>query len=292
MLIAPFNDLATVAQVVDAHATRLAAIIVEPVQRALAPAPGFLAGLRGLCDRHGIALVFDEVVTGFRLAPGGAQERFGVVPDICALGKVLGGGLPLGAVAGRADLMGEMTPTGRLGAYVSGTLSANPLSCAAGLATLDVLAEPGAYDRLERAGETLRAGLRAALAEGGCTAAVLGIGSIFQVAFLAGTPTDHRGLALADAERGARFAGALLDRDILYTGAKGTSPSRTAPRRSSAPSPSRPRSRRRSPARRRLPDGAGRRRRPRAVASEEPREARDRARAGGLAHPSRRLVRR
>ena len=160
VLIAPFNDLATAERIVSGHADRLAAIIVEPVQRVIPPAPGFLEGLRALCDRYGIVLVFDEVVTGFRLAPGGAQERFGVIPDVCALGKILGGGLPLAAVAGSIAVMQTAAGTGSTAAYVSGTLSGNPLAAAAGLATLDVLQQPDTYTRLDAMGERISRGLR------------------------------------------------------------------------------------------------------------------------------------
>jgi glutamate-1-semialdehyde 2,1-aminomutase len=221
VLIAPFNDLETTARVVGEHARRLAAIIVEPVQRAIPPGPGFLEGLRRLCDANGIVLVFDEVVTGFRLALGGAQERYGVVPDLCALGKALGGGLPIGAVAGSAALMSETAGSGAAAAYMSGTFSGNPLSAAAGLATLDVLSEPGTYDRLERVGETMRAGLTRALAHAGIEAAALGVGPIFQIVAAERPPASYREFAAADAAVPAALAGGLIDRGFLYTGAKG-----------------------------------------------------------------------
>src|SRR5262249_30112284 len=144
VLIAPYNDLDTTMQLVEPVADRLAAIIGEPVQRSLMPKAGFLAGLRALCDRTGALLVFDEVVTGFRLALGGAQEVFGVEPDVCSLGKVIGGGLSLAAVAGRRDVL-ELTvpnrPNDGRSVYMSGTLNGNPPAAAAGLAPLDVLAE-------------------------------------------------------------------------------------------------------------------------------------------------------
>ena len=162
VLVAPFNDLAAVTEIALAHADRLAAIIVEPVQRALLPADGFLAGLRALADRIGALLVFDEVVTGFRLALGGAQERFGVTPDLTALGKIVGGGLPLAAIVGRRELI-ELTapnrPSDGRSVYLNGTLNGNPLSAAAGLATIDVLVEEGGPAQLEAKGMRYRQAL-------------------------------------------------------------------------------------------------------------------------------------
>jgi glutamate-1-semialdehyde 2,1-aminomutase len=221
VLIAPFNDLDTTGRILAEQAGRVAAVIVEPVQRAIEPVPGFLAGLRELCDRHGVVLVFDEVVTGFRLALGGAQERYGVVPDLCALGKILGGGLPLAAVAGSAALMAEAAGSGAPSAYVSGTLSGNPLAAAAGLATLDILARAGAYDRLEAAGDTLREGLPAALRRSGIPATAIGVGPIFEVVVAPKPPTGYREQASADASIQAALAGGLIDRGHLYKGGKG-----------------------------------------------------------------------
>jgi glutamate-1-semialdehyde 2,1-aminomutase len=221
VLIAPFNDLATAERIVSGHADRLAAVMVEPVQRVISPTPGFLEGLRALCDRYGIVLVFDEVVTGFRLAPGGAQERFGVIPDVCALGKILGGGLPLAAVAGSIAVMQTAAGTGSTAAYVSGTLSGNPLAAAAGLATLDVLQQPGTYARLDAMAERISRGLAAAIADAGLTAVVPAVGPIFSVLFTPGMPVDYRGLAAADRELAAGLSGGLIDRGFLYTGTKG-----------------------------------------------------------------------
>ncbi len=185
------------------------------------PLPGFLEGLRALCDRHGIVLVFDEVVTGFRLAPGGAQERFGVTPDVCALGKILGGGLPLAAVAGSEEVMDAAAGTGAAAAYISGTLSGNPLAAAAGLATLEVLQEPGTYERLDAMGERISRGLAAALADAGFVAVVPSVGPIFNVLFTDRMPVDYRGQAVAERELAAALAGGLIDRGFLYTGSKG-----------------------------------------------------------------------
>ena len=158
VLVAPFNDLAATTQLVEPIAERIAAIIVEPVQRALLPKPGFLEGLRALCDRIGAILVFDEVVTGFRVALGGAQELFNVTPDLCSLGKLVGGGLPLSAVAGRGDIL-ELTVPDRKAdgrsVYFNGTLNGNALAAAAGLATLDVIQEENAPATLVDIGTAL-----------------------------------------------------------------------------------------------------------------------------------------
>jgi len=161
VLIAPYNDLATVEALLAVHADSLAAVIVEPFQRLIPPQPGFLPGLRKLTTRYGIALVFDEVVTGFRFAWGGAQEFYGVVPDLAAYGKIIGGGFPLAAVCGRREIMQNFDP--RLDGtpdFISqiGTLNGNPIAAVAGLATLAELRTPGAYARLHATGKTLRDG--------------------------------------------------------------------------------------------------------------------------------------
>ncbi|WP_337310366.1 aminotransferase class III-fold pyridoxal phosphate-dependent enzyme [Candidatus Aeolococcus gillhamiae] len=162
VLMAPFNNLGVTRQVVARHGSELAAIIVEPIQRALLPRPGFLDGLRELCDECGALLVFDEVVTGFRVALGGAQQLYNVTPDLCSLGKIVGGGLPLAVVAGRRDVVELSSPlasTGRA-VYLSGTLNGNPLAAAAGLATLKVLTELDGPKWLEQIGTALADGLR------------------------------------------------------------------------------------------------------------------------------------
>ena len=151
VLVAPFNDIETVASLIREHKDELGGVIVEPFQRLLPPAPGFLQALRKLTAEHGIPLIFDEVVTGFRFAYGGGQAYYGVTPDLCTLGKVIGGGFPLAAIAGRADIMAHFDK----GAVAEdefliqiGTLSGNPVAAAAGLATLEVLKRPGAYERI------------------------------------------------------------------------------------------------------------------------------------------------
>lgn len=221
VLIAPFNDLQVTSTIVESHADELAAIIVEPVQRAMRPVPGFLEGLRRLCTDHGILLVFDEVVTGFRLALGGAQELFGVTPDLATLGKVLGGGYPLAAVVGPKDLLHCVAPDGRAHAYVSGTLTANPVACAAGIATLDVLSTTGTYEHLNTAGESLRADLGAAIRSAGHPCTVIGVGAMFDVVFAPAEPTNYRERIASDARKVAQLSAGVIDRGVLYSGKKG-----------------------------------------------------------------------
>lgn len=193
--MAPFNDLKMASEILDAHGEEIGGVIVEPLQRCVPPAPGFLEGLRQLTQRCGALLVFDEVVTGFRLAYGGAQELYGVVPDLVAYGKALGGGMPIGAYGGRADVM-ELVCEHRLGrdvyVWTASTLGGNPVSTAAAMAALTIYREPDAYPRLRSMGESLRAGMRQALAEKGIEGQVLGDGPIAQVAFCTSTPRDYR----------------------------------------------------------------------------------------------------
>ena len=163
MLVAPFNDLETVASLVREHKDELAGIIVEPFQRLIPPKPGFLEGLRKITQDNGLLLIFDEVVTGFRFAYGGAQAYYGVTPDICTLGKAIGGGFPLAAIAGRADIMAHFDK-GAVGedAFMMqiGTLSGNPIAAAAGLKTLEILKRPGAYEQIFKTGPRADGGLR------------------------------------------------------------------------------------------------------------------------------------
>lgn len=183
-LLAQFNDLDDVRRLADDHSGEIAALIIEPVagnMGCIPPAPGFLEGLRTLCDDEGIILIFDEVMTGFRVARGGAQERFGVIPDLTTLGKIIGGGLPVGAYGGRRDIMEQLSPVGPV--YQAGTLSGNPLAMAAGHAVLRRLADqPDLYERLERAGRRLAEGTKRNLEElglGYCTTQVGSMGCLF-----------------------------------------------------------------------------------------------------------------
>jgi glutamate-1-semialdehyde 2,1-aminomutase len=218
VLVAEFDDLPGVEAVVAEHGAELAAIVVEPMQRAFRPSPGFLEGLRGLATASGALLVFDEIVTGFRLAAGGAQERYGVVPDLCTLGKALGGGYPVAAVAGRRDLL-AVTAGRRRGkepyAWVSGTLNGNPVGAAAGLATLDVLARPGSYDRLHALGQRLRDGLNAAGRAAGLPLWAVGDGPLCQVFFCPREPRRYADVLASDLDLRRRFGLALLRRGVL-----------------------------------------------------------------------------
>jgi len=218
VLIAPYNDLATVEALLAVHADTLAAVIVEPFQRLIPPRPGFLAGLRALTARHGIPLVFDEVVTGFRFAYGGAQEHYGVVPDLAALGKIIGGGFPLAAVCGREDIMRAFDP--RLdgaGDYVAqvGTLNGNPIAAAAGLATLAELRKPGAYARLHGLGRALRDGLADLVGRSGLPAQVIGETTVFDVVFTDQPVTDYRALLTADGALLKAFNAACVTHGVL-----------------------------------------------------------------------------
>ncbi|MBI4636965.1 MAG: aminotransferase class III-fold pyridoxal phosphate-dependent enzyme [Candidatus Rokubacteria bacterium] len=222
VLVAPFNDLATTEEIVALHGREIAAIIVEPLQRAIPPRSGFLQGLRDLSRRHGIVLIFDEVVTGFRLAWGGAQEFYGVTPDLATYGKALTCGFSLAAIAGRADLMETANPArkGTLDwALLSGTLSGNPLACAAGLAALGELRKPGVYARLAQLGTSLRDGITAAARRQGIPLQALGEGPIAQPVFLdpARPVASERDLRAADGTRATRLGLELIRRGIFVT---------------------------------------------------------------------------
>ncbi len=195
VLVAGFNDIASVERVFDEHPGQVAAVLIEPQQRSLDPTPGFLEQLRRLCQREGTVLIFDEVLTGFRLAYGGAQERYRVEPDLVCYGKIVGGGFPLSAVGGRHEIMNLADPTrASTSSFVhfSGTLSGNPVSASAGLATLAQLRQPGAYERLHALGERLRRGLNEALAASGVAGSAIGSGPIAAVEFGGIEPGDTR----------------------------------------------------------------------------------------------------
>ncbi len=218
MLVAPFNDLAAVAALLREYHSEIGGIIVEPLQRIIPPAPGFLAGLRVLATHYNIPLIFDEVVTGFRFAYGGAQELYGVTPDICTLGKVIGGGFPLAAIAGRADIMAQFDRAAvgeaRFMTQV-GTLSGNPVAAAAGLATLAILRRPGAYKRLFHIGETLMEGLGAALRGAGFAVQIMGAPPMFEAVFGADPITDYRGVLGGNSALAARFNAKLREGGLL-----------------------------------------------------------------------------
>jgi glutamate-1-semialdehyde 2,1-aminomutase len=218
MVIAPFNDAATTIALLEEHADRLAAVIVEPLQRTIPPAPGFLAELRRVTARYGIVLIFDEVVTGFRLALGGAQERYGVTPDLCALGKSISAGLPLGVVCGRRDLMALADPERREhgdGVMLTGTYSGNAVAAAAALACIAELRRPGVHAALAAKGTRLMETLRRRCAEAGIPVSVQGEPSVFQPWFGTGPVVDHRTALAADARMGAAFTDHLLAAGVL-----------------------------------------------------------------------------
>ena len=218
ILVAPFNDIDTFAGMLREHGDALAGVLMEPVQRVLPPRPGFLEGVRELTARHDVPLVFDEIVTGFRLAFGGAQAYYGVVPDVCTLGKVLGGGYPLAAIAGREDVMAHFD-VGRVGPdehlLQLGTLSGNPVAARAGLATLEVLRRPGTYEGLFATGERLMQGLAERLAEHRFEAAVVGLPPWFDAVFARGPIEDYRDVRRGDGAAHERLNALLLERGVL-----------------------------------------------------------------------------
>jgi glutamate-1-semialdehyde 2,1-aminomutase len=214
-IVLPYNDPAAVTFAFAEHAGRIAAVIVEPVGAntgVIAPLPGFLEHLRETTRAAGALLIFDEVITGFRLGPGGAQGRFGIQPDLTTLGKIIGGGMPIGAYGGRAELMDLVAPAGPV--YQAGTLSGHPLSMAAGSATLAELTFER-YARLEATAATLAAGLASAAATAGCVAAIAQVGPLLTVFFRAATPVDAADALGSDRASFTRFFGSMLDQGIL-----------------------------------------------------------------------------
>jgi glutamate-1-semialdehyde 2,1-aminomutase len=218
MIIAPFNDAAMAASLIHEHHDELGGVIVEPFQRLLPPQPGFLQALRDATAEHGIPLIFDEVVTGFRFAYGGAQAFYGVTPDLCTLGKIIGGGFPLAAIAGREDIMAQFD-RGTVGddRYLTqiGTLSGNPVAAAAGLATLEVLRRPGAYEKVFATGRELMAGMAGALRKAGLPAQVIGVPPLFDIVYSADDVTDYRGWLRADTAMQRRFNRRLREAGVM-----------------------------------------------------------------------------
>jgi len=223
MLIAPYNDIEFVRSLLAEHGSEIAAVIVEPLQRIVPAGEGYLAALKSECETHGVLLIFDEIVTGFRLAYGGAQERYGVVPDICTLGKIIGGGFPLAAIAGRRDIMDHFDKS-RVGAegwlMQLGTLSANPVACAAGLKTMEVLRREGAYDRLRDFGARLMKMQSDALEANHIPHQIIGDETLFDVLFTDGPVKNYRDVQAADAEINARYNAVLRERGIFKSPAK------------------------------------------------------------------------
>ena len=218
MLIAPYNDLATTETIINAHLDDIAAVIVEPVQRVIAPRPGFLQGLRDLTNRHNIPLIFDEVVTSFRLAYGGGQEFYGVTPDLCTVGKIMGGGFPLAAVTGRTDILSVYDRNvSDSDTYVNqiGTLNGNPIACAAGLATLAVMRESETYPKMHGAGAAIRTALIDICNETGVPVQSCGEDAIFDVYFSEEPISNYRDTLSADGAMMTRFNTGLLERGVL-----------------------------------------------------------------------------
>jgi glutamate-1-semialdehyde 2,1-aminomutase len=212
----PFNDLQAVSAAFEARGREIAAVVVEPVagnMGVVPPAPGFLEGLRRLTAEHGALLIFDEVITGFRVAYGGAQALYGVTPDLTCLGKIIGGGLPVGAYGGRRELMERVAPLG--GVYQAGTLSGNPLAVAAGLATLKRLFDPSAYARLEALGRRLQEGIEEAARAAGVPVTVNRVGSMLTAFFTEGPVTDYASAKRSDTARYGRFFHAMLERGVF-----------------------------------------------------------------------------
>jgi glutamate-1-semialdehyde 2,1-aminomutase len=216
-LTAPYNDLAAIETLFEAHSDDIAAIILEPVAGNMGlvpPVEGYLAGLRELCTRYGALLIFDEVMTGFRVALGGAQEYFGVIPDLTALGKVIGGGLPVGAYAGRRDIMQVVAPAGPM--YQAGTLSGNPLAMSAGIATLKGLAEPGLFEQLVAGTTKLCEGISAAAEAAGVPVYQTQAGTMFCFFFSSQPVTNWQTAAKCDVQLFARFFRAMLERGVYF----------------------------------------------------------------------------
>jgi glutamate-1-semialdehyde 2,1-aminomutase len=214
-LLARYNDLESVENLIRANPGEISALIIEPVagnMGVVPPAENFLEGLRAICTRENILLVFDEVMTGFRVALGGAQERYGVTPDLTTLGKIIGGGLPVGAYGGRADIMNHIAPEGPV--YQAGTLSGNPLATAAGLETLRLLREPGVYEALEERSARLAEGTRNNLISLGLDLYAPRVGAMLCLFFSRETVTDWDVAAACDTEAYARYFHAMLERGI------------------------------------------------------------------------------
>ena len=214
-LLAKFNDLPSVEAHFRAFPAQIACVIVEPVagnMGVVPPADGFLAGLRELTSRHNALLIFDEVITGFRVAYGGAQQRYGVNPDITCLGKIIGGGMPVGAYGGSAEIMATVAPLGPM--YQAGTLSGNPVAMAAGAKTLELLQQPGVYDALETKAQTLADGLAQVFADAETPLCINRVGSMMTLFFNAAQVTGWESVSASDREGFARFFHRMLDEGV------------------------------------------------------------------------------
>jgi glutamate-1-semialdehyde 2,1-aminomutase len=217
-LIAPYNDFETSAGIIEKHADELACVIVEPMHRTIPPRDGFLQELRKITSHFEIPLIFDEVVTGYRLALGGAQELYGVTPDLCALGKTISGGHPFGVLCGKREIMDMASPMRILKgdwARLTGTFSSNPISCRAALAIIEELRQPGFYEAVEGRGNRLRNSLKSLLEQAGIPAQVIGEATVFQPWFTEEAVVDHRTTLAASGRLNNRFIDLLLDRGVV-----------------------------------------------------------------------------
>jgi glutamate-1-semialdehyde 2,1-aminomutase len=213
--VLPYNDLGAVRELFAREGEEFAALILEPVagnMGCVPPERGYLEGLREITNDYGTVLIFDEVMTGFRLAHGGAQERFGVTPDLTCLGKIIGGGLPVGAYGGRREIMDKIAPSGHV--YQAGTLSGNPLAMAAGLATVRTAGQPGFYDRLEELGERWRKGMSDAASTGSQPFTINQVGSMVSMFFTEGPVTDFGSAAASDTGAFKDFFWHMLSRGV------------------------------------------------------------------------------
>jgi len=210
-IVLDYNDIGQVRKLFSDRGNAIAGVIVEPVagnMNLVLPTPGFLQALRDECTRHGAVLIFDEVMTGFRVAPGGAQQRFGIRPDLTTLGKVIGGGLPLAAVGGRRDIMEKLAPLGPV--YQAGTLSGNPIAVAAGLATVKLVSAPGFHEKVQATTSSLVEGLVAEARKANVPFSAQSIGSMFGIYFRASPPTSFAEVMQCDRERFNRFFHEML----------------------------------------------------------------------------------
>ncbi len=212
-IVLPYNDLDHVKATLEAQGEQVAAIILEPIagnMGVVPPKPGFLQGLRDLCDAHGVVLIFDEVISGFRVALGGAQELYGVTPDLTTLGKIIGGGFPVGAFGGKREIMEQLAPTGPV--YQAGTLSGNPVAMVAGLATIEALSQPGVYDELDRKGKKLASGLCRAAGDSAIHTTCNRVGSMSTMFFTHLEVSNWSTASTSDTERYAKYFRGMLDR--------------------------------------------------------------------------------
>ncbi|MDR3387475.1 MAG: glutamate-1-semialdehyde 2,1-aminomutase [Rudaea sp.] len=214
-LTLPYNDIGAARRLFAQHGDEIACLIIEPVagnMNCIPPRAGFLQGLRELCTHHGVVLIFDEVMTGFRIAPGGAQQLYGIVPDMSTFGKIIGGGMPVGAYGGKRSIMENVAPAGPI--YQAGTLSGNPVAMAAGLAMLELIQAPGFYPELERKTALLTDGLRAAAVEAGVPFSTNRVGAMFGLFFTAEKVESYAQAVACDVAAFNRFFHAMLERGV------------------------------------------------------------------------------